>query len=75
MPEVLPTSDVNRWYYTKRQRTNRSGQFFAERYFDSEREALVYWERRSAELGADRVHTPLRSHESANIWAVCIIPE
>ena len=75
MPQVLPTNDVNRWYQVRRGTDHETCLFFAERYFDSESDAFEYWERRTSELGFERVHRPLASHENPRIWAVCILPE
>ena len=75
MPQVLPTQTVNRWYRLRHPVTDEASDFFAERYFDSEQEAFMYWEQRGSELGADRVHRPVPSHENASVWAVCIDPQ
>ena len=55
IPEVLPTFGVNRWYSVRRSGTNEQWHVFAEKYFDSEAEAVHYWESRSGTLGFDRV--------------------
>jgi hypothetical protein len=73
--EVLPSSGVNRWYQVRRSGAGAHLLVFAERYFDSEADAFEYWERRSADLGADRVNRPVRSHEDPLVWAVCIDPQ
>ena len=75
MSQVLPTQTVNRWYRLRRPLSDESWHFFAERYFDSEQEAFAYWENRRSELGHDRVHRPVPSHENAFVWAVCIDPQ
>ena len=75
MPQVLPTQGVNRWYQLRRPPSNEPWYFFAERYFDSEQEAFAYWEQRCGELGLDRVHRPVPSHENPLVWAVCIDPQ
>ena len=75
MPEVLPTHGVNRWYRLRRPLSDELWHFFAERYFDSEQEAFAYWEQRRSELGPDRVHRPVPSHENPLVWAVCIDPQ
>ena len=74
VPEVLPTRDVNRWYRLPQEGASCSGDFFAERYFDSENEALAYWQKRAEELGFERVHRPVSAHENPAVWAVCIVP-
>jgi hypothetical protein len=75
MPQVLPTGNVNRWYQLRRPLSDDVWHFFAERYFDSEQEAFAYWEQRRSELGPDRVHRPVPSHENPLVWAVCIDPQ
>ncbi len=75
MSVVLPGSRVNRWYEVTRPGTRQPWYFFAERYFDSATEALAYRDRRAAELGFDRVHEPVPSHENPGVWAVCVLPE
>ena len=75
MPEVLPTSTVNRWYTLRRPGSNEQWLFFAERYFDSKAEAFAYWEQRSDEVGFSRAPHPVRSHENREVWAVCIDPQ
>ena len=75
MPQVLPTQTVNRWYRLRRPHSDEPGYFFAEQYFDSEQEAFAYCEHRRGELGPDRVHRPVPSHESPLVWAVCIDPQ
>ena len=74
MPQVLPKSDVNRWYWLAIG-GNTPADFFAERYFDVHSEALTYWQQRCDELGIERVHRPVPSHENPQVWAVCILPE
>ena len=75
MSEVLPTHGVNRWYRLRRPLSDELWHFFAERYFDSEQEAFAYCEQRRNELGPDRVHRPVLSHEDPLVWAVCIDPQ
>jgi hypothetical protein len=75
MPQVLPTGRVNRWYQLRRPLSDEVCHFFAERYFDSGQEAFAYWEQRQSELGPDRVHRPVLSHENPRVWAVCIDPQ
>ena len=78
MAEVLPSSRVDRWYQVRRSGTDQAQDpvlLFAERYFDREAEAFDYWERRMCEVGPDRVHRPVRSHEDPHVWAVCIDPQ
>jgi hypothetical protein len=48
---------------------------FAERYFDSEQDAIEYWQQRILELGDDRVCRPVPSRENSAVWAVCVDPE
>jgi hypothetical protein len=75
MPEVVPTHGVNCWYRLRRRPGDELCDFFEERYFDSEQEALSYWEQRESELGPERVLRPLPSRENPLVWAVCIDPE
>ena len=75
MQQVLATQSVNRWYQRRRPPTNHPWHFFAERYFDSEQEAFAYCEQRRSEIGPDRVHRPVPSHENPLVWAVCIDPQ
>jgi len=74
LPEVLPARGVNRWYRLHKEDKRQTWDFFAERYFDSKPEAFVYWEQRAKELGFERVHRPVPSHENPSVWAVCIVP-
>jgi hypothetical protein len=75
MPQVLPGNNVNRWYRLPLARNAQLADWFAERYFDSHSEALAHWQQRCDELGFNRVHRPVPSHENRAVWAVCILPE
>jgi hypothetical protein len=74
MPEVLPTSQVNRWYTLRFRGSLQPKHLFAERHFDSE-DAIDYWQQRVLELGDDRVWRPIPSHENSAVWAACIDPK
>ena len=74
MSEVLPARFIDRWYRVRLPGDTHLTQLFAERYFDSIEDALLYREQRSKELAPRHVHSPVPSREDPTIWAVCVEP-